>query len=214
MHVQHNFLPGDILARRIPGLRMLWHFGVLVGPDAVVHLSLGGVTSCTFQEFGGGETVKHAYLKAKDRNATIERARSAVGTGVYRVLDNNCEKFAHWCATGEDNCGIQATLAKLVISYVTPNAYNALYTSAEHQHAEQAARAEAADVLAEVHRDLEAMEQANAEFFAAKMAEIEEDRRKSAEFRQQIRLRQVEREAELQAELKRLSSGVEKGDDS
>lgn len=124
----HGFRPGDILARTIlPKSKLLWHFGVLTGPDEVVHLDLRGVNVCTFAEFAAGKVVKLAlHITASDREAAINRARSAIGTGGYRILDNNCEKFANWCATGEDNCGLQASLVKIVTETIAG--------PARHQH--------------------------------------------------------------------------------
>jgi hypothetical protein len=112
-----HFTPGDILARRIGGIRALWHFGILVAPDEVVHVSKErqAVILTSFDDFAAeGEVKKALYIAASDREATIARALSAIGERQYDLLDNNCEKFAIWCATGEEDCGLQARLAKFV----------------------------------------------------------------------------------------------------
>ena len=191
----HSFCPGDILARPILGVNLLWHFGVMVGPDEVVHLDLRGVNVCTFAEFAAGQVVKLAlFIKAIDRAAAIDRARSAIGTGSYRILDNNCEKFANWCATGEDNCGLQASLAKLLSEIVTG--------SSGHQHAEQARRRALATA------ELGAARRTTAQILAESKKRLDEQQREMEEVQRRIverlETRSVERLAELQESRKRL----------
>lgn len=198
----HGFRPGDILARPLLGVNLLWHFGVLVSPDEVVHLDLRGVNLCTFAEFAADQVVKLAlFIKANDRAAAINRARSAIGTGSYRILDNNCEKFANWCATGEDNCGLQASLAKLLSEMITG--------SSSHQHADQARRrAHASAELEATRRTTEQILAESQKRFDEQERELEELQRRTVERLEEHQRRTAERLAEFQQESrKRLDLG-------
>ena len=93
--------PGDIIARRIllAGLVLpLWHFGVLVAPDRVVHMQPGSIVCVRFTAFSRGMPVIVTH-RPPDPAQTIARAKGRIGErGTYDPLHHNCLHFADWCA--------------------------------------------------------------------------------------------------------------------
>jgi hypothetical protein len=85
------------------------HHGIYVGDGRVVHYAglkhlvrRGRVEEVSLQEFckGRGWQVQHWLAPAYDGPAVVERARSRLGEGRYRLWNNNCEHFAVWCVSG------------------------------------------------------------------------------------------------------------------
>ncbi len=99
----------DLLIYRTAKYR---HYGIDVGNGEVVHFQSDSVW--TRSESKIIKTSMTAFLKdghcgvvqlvdyAFSREEVVFRALSMVGTnfGGYRIISNNCEDFANWCATG------------------------------------------------------------------------------------------------------------------
>ena len=47
---------------------------------------------------------KYIYDECDDTKEVLDRAKSKLGERKYGPLHNNCEHFATWCKTGEENC--------------------------------------------------------------------------------------------------------------
>lgn len=91
----------------------IWHYGVVVGTDDVVHFNLVSedleirIIRTDLKRFVGGgsqlQVCQMSELNATfDRDTIIARALSQVGTdfGGYDLIKNNCEHFANWCICG------------------------------------------------------------------------------------------------------------------
>ncbi|MBR5486217.1 MAG: lecithin retinol acyltransferase family protein [Oscillospiraceae bacterium] len=92
----------------------IWHYGVVVGDDEVVHFNLNmeekdiQIIKTSLKEFiGAGWDLKVCQmtkLNCKfDSDTIARRALNEVGWnfGGYDLINNNCEHFANWCACGE-----------------------------------------------------------------------------------------------------------------
>lgn len=92
----------------------IWHYGVVVGFDDVVHFNLDveiidmSIIRTDLSRFKGcGVQLQVCQMsefhKIYDNDQIIRRAISTVGTnfGGYDLLHNNCEHFANWCVSGE-----------------------------------------------------------------------------------------------------------------
>ena len=95
----------------------IWHYGVVVGYDDVVHFNLNvdiakiTIIRTDLKQFKGiGTSLQicsmSEFHKKYDEEEIVKRAISAVGTdfGGYNLLHNNCEHFANWCVSGEKFC--------------------------------------------------------------------------------------------------------------
>ena len=88
------------------------HFGVDIGEGRVAHFYANSIWErqdsriiiSSIEEFAkDGEAGVLQYVPyAFTREEVVERALSTLGTnfGGYSILENNCEHFALWCATG------------------------------------------------------------------------------------------------------------------
>lgn len=74
----------------------IWHFGVLVDGERVVHLGPGyGVELLRLHAFG--PRVSLAFRSA-DPRGSVRRAMSRIGEqGTFHPLLHNCQHFAEWC---------------------------------------------------------------------------------------------------------------------
>lgn len=91
----------------------IWHYGVVVGEDEVVHFNLSDdngicIIKSNFERFiNGGSSLKRCSISELNKKYTGEevatRAEAHIGTdfGGYNLISNNCEHFANWCACGE-----------------------------------------------------------------------------------------------------------------
>lgn len=85
-----------------------WHHGIDCGDGTVIHYSGemsekrdAHVRRTPVSEFTQGapiEVVRHRH--ALEPEQVVARAESRLGEKRYRLLRNNCEHFARWCATG------------------------------------------------------------------------------------------------------------------
>ncbi len=90
----------------------IWHYGVVVGEETVVHFNLDDEFDITIietdlQEFIGlGHDLQKCMISHINRefepSEIVQRALSCVGSdfGGYNLISNNCEHFANWCASG------------------------------------------------------------------------------------------------------------------
>jgi hypothetical protein len=84
------------------------HHGIYVGGGRVVHygsFTLGWrpVEEVSLARFARGHAVwvrPHATARFTSEQV-VERARSRLGEGSYRLFTNNCEHFCEWCVHGE-----------------------------------------------------------------------------------------------------------------
>lgn len=113
-----EFTPGTILVRETSFAPFLFHYGVGISTEEVIHKMVGvGVVSTSFEAFAEGLDVTRSDFYSRrnsDPQVTIERARSAVGKRDYRFIDNNCEAFVFWCLTGEHSRGVQGEVLNVV----------------------------------------------------------------------------------------------------
>ena len=92
----------------------IWHYGVVVGFDDVVHFNLDADTfdiriiRTDLERFvGNGRNLQVCQMselhKVYDKDEIVCRALRCVGTdfGGYNLLNNNCEHFANWCVCGQ-----------------------------------------------------------------------------------------------------------------
>lgn len=93
----------------------IWHYGVVVGHDDVVHFNLVAedvefrIIRTNLKKFvhGGSrlQVCQMSELNTKyDKEIVVERALSQVGLdfGGYNLVTNNCEHFANWCVSGDN----------------------------------------------------------------------------------------------------------------
>lgn len=111
-----NFSRGDIIKVKSVWSNIspipIWHYGVVVGDDKVVHFNLTDefdirIIKTNLHKFiGAGTSIKLCMMSELNREfskeATASRAESCVGSdfGGYNLITNNCEHFANWCANG------------------------------------------------------------------------------------------------------------------
>ncbi|HNV21107.1 MAG TPA: lecithin retinol acyltransferase family protein [Candidatus Hydrogenedentes bacterium] len=95
---------GDHLKVRRRGY---WHHGIDCGDGTVIHYagmerekSDAYVRRTSLAEFCKGRTVRVAGRGSQDPELAMSRAESALGTGGYHLLFNNCEHFSTWSTTG------------------------------------------------------------------------------------------------------------------
>jgi Lecithin retinol acyltransferase len=90
--------------------RGVHHDGIYLGNGEVIHLTgaPGGgkvgaqVRIDTLAVFAVGRPVTvRRYADNHDPDAIVARAMSRLGDGGYHLIFNNCQHFAHWCATGD-----------------------------------------------------------------------------------------------------------------
>ncbi len=91
----------------------IWHYGVVVGYDDVVHFNLSKedveiiIIRTSLKEFvGSGRSLQKCLMSELHAeyspNEISKRAISCVGSnfGGYNLFSNNCEHFANWCVSG------------------------------------------------------------------------------------------------------------------
>jgi len=92
----------------------IWHYGVVVGKDDVVHFNLVSedieirIIRTDLNRFvNGGTRLQICQIselnKKLPEEEVVARALSLVGSdfGGYNLFTNNCEHFANWCASGD-----------------------------------------------------------------------------------------------------------------
>lgn len=102
---------GDHIRVRRPG--GYWHHGIDCGDGTVIHYTGEPIEKLDarirrtplegFLRGGRLRTVK--YRSASDPETVVQRAQSRLGEGMYHLVSNNCEHFAHWCKTGLSESG-------------------------------------------------------------------------------------------------------------
>lgn len=108
VHPNSFLRPGDHVKARRSGY---WHHGVVVGPDAVVHLVLpksrqswssGEVRQTTVARFARGGAIEFVEYGPNrlPRAETVRRALQLVGQRHYGLLRANCEHLAVELVTG------------------------------------------------------------------------------------------------------------------
>jgi hypothetical protein len=108
--------------RPLAGVDSLYqHHGIDCGDGSVIHYYKppgdAVVTRTSYEIFARGNPV---YTKQVNTSylpdIVIERAESRLGERQYNLLTNNCEHFASWCKTGQNQCvqlaGIDVSLLK------------------------------------------------------------------------------------------------------
>lgn len=105
---------GDRLAadRRLAGCGPTYvHYGIDLGDGTVAHArphrferlwAGGGVVRTSLEEFARGEAVRvvHEPPAAFSPDEVARRAEEHVGSEGYSPVNDNCEHFTTWCATG------------------------------------------------------------------------------------------------------------------
>lgn len=90
------------------------HHGIDAGDGTVIHFAgkpgRGMHDACvirsTLADFvGGGRLRVRRHTTGDPADVVIARAESRIGSHGYRLLRNNCEHFATWCATGRARSG-------------------------------------------------------------------------------------------------------------
>lgn len=92
----------------------IWHYGVVVDNNEVIHFNLDvdvfqiRIVKTSLEKFvGRGSELQKCKIsnlhKIFDADEIMKRAYSVLGTdfGGYNLIENNCEHFANWCASGE-----------------------------------------------------------------------------------------------------------------
>jgi len=115
------------------------HYGIDLGKGRVAHFQADSYWdrhNSTIVEASMEEFVKDGHVKVLEgieylysRDEVVKRAYQLIGSnfGGYSILDNNCEHFALWCATGSKDArqyvllksGIQ-TVSRPIISVSRP----------------------------------------------------------------------------------------------
>lgn len=124
MPITHlKFAPATILVRQTTEVSILYHYGLWVAEDEVIHAQkFRTAVSTTVDEFAAGLRVEASHYRAADPDAAIARARSALGTWQYHALNSNCEAFVLWCAMGQNTPGLQSSVIQLGAHLLFPNA--------------------------------------------------------------------------------------------
>lgn len=114
---QQKFEPGDVIKMKSIWSCIspvaIWHYGIVTGPDSVVHFDLSNefdirIQETTLKDFlGRGSSLQKCLISELHEEFSpdeiVVRARAQIGTdfGGYSLLRNNCEHFANWCASGD-----------------------------------------------------------------------------------------------------------------
>lgn len=89
------------------------HYGVDVGSDQVIHFrnysgeskNSARIILTSKSEFAKGDTIEKSYTTQYlyDEDEIVDRAYSKLGSSFegYDLINNNCEHFANWCASGK-----------------------------------------------------------------------------------------------------------------
>ncbi len=85
-----------------------WHHGIDCGDGTVIHYTgelfnsvNAAVRRTPMDQFAKGSKVRRVKTQAAyDADGIIARAESRLEEARYSAIHNNCEHFAHWCATG------------------------------------------------------------------------------------------------------------------
>lgn len=125
---------GNHLLAGYPGT--LHHDGIYLGDGLVIHLTggtpdggkaAGRVQIDTLARFAGGRPVTvRRYSGTHDPEDIIGRAMSRLGEGNYDLINNNCQHFARWCATGDHESEQVRSVAATAGTVITPLAATAL----------------------------------------------------------------------------------------
>lgn len=118
--ILYHARPGDHIAVRsvVKGKTdAIWHHGVFVGGDILVHMHPdGNISRVQYDKFMAAIPDKHTYVESAGivqyeqdsddaRAASIFLAIAATSSKelqaiVYDPINSNCESFATWCRTG------------------------------------------------------------------------------------------------------------------
>lgn len=118
------FSPAMIIVRPIEGISILYHYGLWVTENEVIHAQKAqGVICTSLAQFAGKATVQRSVYtdQVLDPKKAIDRARTAVGKP-YHLTEHNCEAFVLWCATGKEQPGLQVPTARLCLDIFFPKA--------------------------------------------------------------------------------------------
>lgn len=105
---------GAIVRTRVKNLPLIWHFGVVVGPDQIASLGnekkIRRQTRAQFEVDG----VFVIEFVPTDWQSVLKRFRDCVDRKDYRLFDWNCESFARYCSEGKAR-STQASSGGLVL---------------------------------------------------------------------------------------------------
>lgn len=122
-----QFLPGDLLVRRVKGPINAHHYGVYLGEwnshqEAVFHCTIGGGCHIVpFSQFAANRTVSVASRASLTPEFWLElqlRMHSLLGR-MYRPLKMNCETAANFVHSGAAHSQTVQRLKKLVKSLLS-----------------------------------------------------------------------------------------------
>lgn len=89
------------------------HYGVDVGGGQVIHFrnysgeskNSAKIILTSISEFAKGDSIEKSCMTQYlyDKDEIVDRAYSKLGSnfGGYDLINNNCEHFANWCASGK-----------------------------------------------------------------------------------------------------------------
>ncbi|RAX55310.1 hypothetical protein CCY99_01005 [Helicobacter sp. 16-1353] len=91
------------------------HHGIYIGNNQVIHYSGNKIVEQdTLENFLNGNNYRIIeHSNRLDTNSILKNATSKLGESKYDFLQNNCEHFAVWCATGK-HISKQVNMAKQV----------------------------------------------------------------------------------------------------
>jgi len=108
--------PGDsVLATPAYSIPYLYHYGVYVGDQSIVHVQKEGIVKCSLDEFCRDRTkvkidplaplaheVDRPGLMEKRRALIAETAKGMIGEPwSFNAFSENCESFTNWVTTGK-----------------------------------------------------------------------------------------------------------------
>jgi Lecithin retinol acyltransferase len=78
------------------------HHGIDIGDGTVIHYDGREIVEISIDTFCNGKKylIKH-YANYDPDSIVVKRAKSRLGESKYNLLFNNCEHFARWCKTGQ-----------------------------------------------------------------------------------------------------------------
>lgn len=113
IYVSRYKIPASALVYLRAGDGLYRHYGVDVGDGKVIHFrnysgqskNSASIILTSKSEFSNGDYIENSFITQYlyDEDEIVERAYSKLGSsfGGYDLVDNNCEHFANWCASGK-----------------------------------------------------------------------------------------------------------------